>query len=127
MDDLSWSLEERAWLGTIAEREARGDTALTIEYGDRFVAAQDALARPQEADRTYADWAAIGAAIEVAEDVPRALEERGIRLAEWMRLDRRVQRAARADEALAEELDRLRTEARGTASTKGDGEAGGEA
>ncbi|MFT3764215.1 MAG: hypothetical protein QM820_01645 [Minicystis sp.] len=115
LDEATWAVEERAWLEAMAQRATAGDGTLAAEYGEKFVAAQDALAEPHEAARTHADWAEITAAIEVSADLTKELENRGIRLSEWMRLDRRVQRAASEDEAVAEEIDTLLDAARARA------------
>jgi hypothetical protein len=112
LDETAWMIEERAWLSTMAQQAQDGDGTLTAEYGEKFVAAQDALAEPHEAERTHADWAEIAAAIEAAPDVSKELGRRGLTLSEWMRLDRRVQRAAAADDAVADEIDALLEEAR---------------
>jgi hypothetical protein len=112
LDEPGWALEERAWLEGMANQAMAGDGTLAVEYGDAFVAAQDGLAQPHEASRTHADWAEITAALEVSADLPKELTRRGLRLSEWMRLDRRVQRAASADDEVARETDALLEEAR---------------
>ena len=118
LDELGWMLEERGWLEGIARQAAAGDEAPAAEYGARFVAAQDALAEPHEARRTRADWAELTAALEVAEDVSRELGRREVRLAEWMRLERRMEREAGEDEGVAEELSGLLDAARARASAR---------
>jgi hypothetical protein len=112
LDETTWTVEERAWLEEMAERAASGDGTLAAEIGEKFIAAQDALAEPSEAARTRADWAEITAALEVSDDLPRELERRRLTLPAWMRLDRRVRREASEDEAVAEEAERLLEEAR---------------
>lgn len=112
LNETAWMVEERAWLEAMAEGARDGDGTLTAEYGEKFVAAQDALAEPHEAQRTHADWAEITAALEAAADVSKELGRRGLTLSEWMRLDRRVQRAADTDDAVAAEIDALLEQAR---------------
>ena len=106
LDEDRWLLEERAWLETMASRAMAGDGRLAARYGELFVAAQDALASPAEAKRTIEDYANISVALDSTEDIPRELTDRGLRLAEWLRLDRRMKRAADEDEAVAEEIRR---------------------
>lgn len=106
LDEQGWLLEERGWLEAMAERAMAGDGTVAARYGELFVAAQDALAAPHEAERTVADYAEIAVAIEVSEDLPRELEDRKMRLAEWLRWDRRVRREAAENAAFAEDLER---------------------
>lgn len=118
LDEATWIVEERAWLEAMADRAQHGDGTLTAEVGEKFMAAQDALAEPSEAKRTRADWAEITAALEVAEDIPKELEQRTLTLPAWMRLHRRVEREAEADEPVAEEIDRLLEDARERAASR---------
>jgi hypothetical protein len=106
LDESAWLLEERGWLEAMAHRATDGDGTLAARYGELFVAAQDRLGAPVEAERTLADYAAILVALEDADDLPKALEDRRLTLAAWMRLDRRVQRGTADDPALAAELER---------------------
>jgi hypothetical protein len=106
LDEDRWMLEERAWLETIASRAMAGDGTLAVRYGELFVAAQDALASPAEARWTLEDYANISVALDYTEDIPRELADRGLRLAEWLRLDRRMKKAAGEDDAIAEDLKR---------------------
>jgi len=106
LDEDLWMLEERGWLEKMASSAMAGDGTLAARYGELFVAAQDALATPEEEKRTVEDYAAIAVALEHTEDVPRELQDRKIRLSEWMRLDRRMRKAAEADDAVADELER---------------------
>lgn len=119
LDETTWTVEERAWLEAMADRAQHGDGTLTAEIGEKFMAAQDALADPSEAKRTRADWAEITALLEVAEDVQKELDRRKLTLPVWMRLHRRVQREAEEDEAVADEIDRLLAEARERAEMQG--------
>ena len=112
LDEDRWMLEERAWLETIALRAMAGDGTLAARYGELFVAAQDALASPGEDQRTVEDYANITVALEHTEDFSRELEDRGLRLAAWLRLDRRMKKAADEDDAIAAELERRLAAAR---------------
>lgn len=112
LDETTWMAEERGWLEQMAREAQEGDGTLAADYGEKYAAAQDALGTPEEARRTHADWADITAALEASGDIARELKRRELTLAAWMRLDRRVQRAAEDDDAVAEELERLLDEAR---------------
>lgn len=135
LDVATFTLIERAWLERMANLAQEGEPALAVMYGELFVAAQDALASPRELERTRADYAAVRARIERADDPMQALAPRGMTLAEWMRLDRRMTREAELDSAVNEEIERLVREehakllkAEGPAEAESDGDDdGGEA
>jgi len=115
LDEDGWALEERAWLDRMASAAMNGDASPTVEYGDRFVAEQDALARPEEAKTTLEDYAALRAAMEKTGDPPALLARRSLTLPEWMRLDRRWTRRAADDPEVAARLDRALAAARAAA------------
>lgn len=104
----TWTVEERAWLERMAEQAMNGDGRLVAEYGTLFVAAQDELAAPDEADVTLEQYAETLVALAAAEDMPAELERLGLTLARWLRLDRRFKKVVAEDEALAAELERLK-------------------
>lgn len=106
-DENRWLLEERGWLETMANRASAGDGTLVARYGELFVAAQDRLAMPDEADASVADYAELLVALEQSQDPALELEQRNTTLARWLRLDRRVRAQAAADEASKAELERL--------------------
>ena len=64
------------------------------------------LERGLTLDHTFEDWANITVALDRAEDVAGELERRQLRLSEWLRFDRRVKKAADADDLVAQELER---------------------
>jgi hypothetical protein len=113
LDEDAWTLEERAWLERIGNAAMEGDTSLALAYGDRFVAAQDALGAPGEQARSLDDYLAIRVAMEAAEDPCAALRDRSLTLSVWMRLDRRFARARAADPALGDEMERRLATLRG--------------
>lgn len=106
LDEHRWLLEERGWLEGMAGRAMAGDGSLAARYGELFVAAQDALAAPHEAEKTAEDYADLAVALETTQDPPGELDRRGTRFSEWMRLDRRMRRAAEQDKAVAEAIER---------------------
>lgn len=110
---LDWSIEERAWLGTIGDAASRGDGALASAYGAAFLAAQDRLGRPDEARFTLADYIDVRARLEAGQRPDRVLGDHEMTLPEWMRLDRRWKREAEQNPELGEELGRLVREASG--------------
>ena len=106
---VAWSaarepaLTQAAYAGGAA---ADGDASLALEYGALFVAAQDALARPEEASIVLDEYVALRARVETAEDPARALADRRTTLPEWLRLDRRFRASADQDPALDAEIER---------------------
>jgi hypothetical protein len=110
-DEDRWTLEERAWVETIAGGGVEGEGSVAEEYGKLFVEAQDKLADPAEHARTPADYARISVAME-RRDPGKVLAEEKLSLSVWMRLDRRMQAAAERDEALAAEIERQMDEER---------------
>jgi hypothetical protein len=82
-----------------------GDALLAAEYGDKLMAAQDALATPEELERTARDYAYVLIEIENNYDVPTVLREQGMTLPAWLRLDRRFTKARATDAALDGEIE----------------------
>lgn len=101
LDEDRWLLEERAILGGMAEAAVKQDTAMAVRYGELFMAAQDALAEPWENDQSVDDYVDMKAEMEVRGDPQRVLAERQMRLAPWLRLERRMTRQALADPSFA--------------------------
>ncbi len=105
LDEDLWLLEERAILGNMAEAAVKQDTAMAVRYGELFMVAQDTLAEPWEKEQTIDDYVDLKAEMEVTGDPQCALGKREMRLAPWMRLDRRFTRQALADPAFARTLE----------------------
>jgi hypothetical protein len=122
LDEDVWAVEERAWLERMAAEAEQGDGSLADDFGQRFVAEQERLASPEEAARTVDDYAEIAVAIERAGDPGKALGPRGLTLAAWMRLDRRMQREAEASPAAAAHLEERLAAARAAAGPLPDDE-----
>jgi len=120
VDPYTWDVEERAWSQMLADPEVRDDDderpTLAAIYGEAFRVAQDALARPEEADRTARDFARVTAAMEVDEPA-RALVEERVTLGEYQRLERRMRARADKEPDFAVELARLLDEERRRART----------
>ncbi len=107
LDTASFALLEQHWLEKMATQAQGGDPALAVAFGEVFVAAQDALATPEELARTKEEYAAIRARVERADEPMQALAPRGLSLSEWMRLDRRFAREIEARPELEPEIERL--------------------
>ncbi len=105
LDEDLWLLEERAILGGMADAAAKQDTTDALRYGELFISAQDALAEPWERDQTVDDYIDLKAEMEAKGDPNEVLGKRGMRLAPWMRLDRRFTRASFEDPAFAKMLE----------------------
>jgi hypothetical protein len=120
LDEAGWALEERAWLERMAQSLMEGDAELAASWGDRFVAAQDALGSREEQDAMIHEYAAVSAELERADDPMLVLRRWGLSLAEWMRLDRHWSRAAAADPRVRDELERMLAQER---ARHGEGEA----
>jgi hypothetical protein len=116
LDEDDWTIEERAWSTTMARASADDDGALLVEFAQLLVAAQEGLGTPRESERTLGDYARLLAAME-REDPARVLAAERMTLPVWMRLDRRLGGAARADAEVRAELDRLLAEERAQASS----------
>jgi hypothetical protein len=112
LDEASWAVQERAWLEKMADRTMQGDATLAVAYGELFMAAQDRLARPEEAGRTLEDYAGMLAAVERHGDITDALKPWSMTLAEWMRLDRTWSARAEADPTVTAEIERRLREER---------------
>jgi hypothetical protein len=104
-DEPLWTVEERAWLEAIAERASAGDGTLAARYGELFVKAQDALAPPDEAQVTVAQYAELMVAIERASEPNKELERRKRTVASVLRLDRRFRERAASDPELEREIE----------------------
>lgn len=119
-DENSWTVEERAWLERIAEMAERGDGSLAAEFGSLFLAAQDRLARPEEASVTIDEYVESLVAIETMGDAAKVLATRGLTLAQWMRVDRRWTREAAARPEIEADLERRLVIARAAAPRRAD-------
>jgi len=114
-----WFVEERAWLERLAFEAMGGDSALAERYGELFVAAQDALAKPEELERTLRDYVEILVALEHRADSLEVLGRVPLSLAQWVRLDRRWKTAANDDPVVADELEDLLVELRAELRAEG--------
>lgn len=106
LDEESFTREEWAWLDAMANDAMRGDATVAGRYGELFLAAQDALASPEERAIPIETYAAIRVAMENGEDPARVLALRSMTLPVWMRLDRRMSAAASADPAVRDQIAR---------------------
>jgi hypothetical protein len=104
LDEDRWSIEEQGWALRMASDAADSGGAMAMAFGERFVAEQDRLARPEEAEIGVDDYVAIRDAVEQAEDPSVALRAWALTLPMWMRLERRMMGASLADRAVAREI-----------------------
>jgi len=108
IDDYAWGIEERAWAQHL--QRAAGDGGGASEaFGAAFKRAQDALATPEEARVTAAQYVALSTRMGRG-DPTRVLAEARLGLGAFARIDRRFRAKASADRAFAAELERLRKE-----------------
>lgn len=121
-DEESFLMEERGWLTTMSEAAMKGDPEPATRYSELFVNAQDALAGPNEGRETLDEYVALKVELEDAADPVKALADRQMKLAQWMRMDRRWTRRALADQALEAEIDKR--EAAHRMARLGEGEQG---
>jgi len=112
LDENGWALEERAWLDRMAGAAMSGDASPAVEYGERFVLEQDALAGPEEEQATLEDYARLRAAMERTGDPTQLLQRRSMTLPRWMRLDRRWTRRAAQEPNVAARLEQALATAR---------------
>ncbi len=87
LDERTWAIEERAWVQRMGDRSMAGDGTSSAEFGERFVAEQDALAGPNE-PRRFEEYAALKAALDDSDQPAQTLKARGVSFGEWCRLDR---------------------------------------
>jgi hypothetical protein len=105
-DEFGWALEERALamqMGTLPMEERESPQE---EYGRHFLAAQEALARPEDDRFRSEDYARITVAIEV-DDPKRVFREEGLSLGSWMRIDRKWQARLATDAELEAKVNAL--------------------
>ncbi len=88
----NWRDTSEVWSRVIAADESASDA-----YAEAFVRAQDAL-RPVPV-MTPEEWAML--VLEMADEGPSALDRRGLRMADHLRLTRHWAKALGADKALA--------------------------
>lgn len=101
----SWAVEERAQGEAMAQGAWNGDVSLAAEFGEAFVAAQDALAQPEEEAWTIAQHARLLVALERTDDVNATLAEHGLTNGAYLRVDRRILARVERDRAAREELE----------------------
>lgn len=104
-DEERWLLEERAIWESIAEQAKNRDTTMVVRYGELFVMAQDALAEPWEKNQSVDDYVDVKAAMNIKGDPSPVLQERNMRLAPWMRLERSMLRQSQLDPQFATRLE----------------------
>ncbi len=105
-DEFTWGVEERA-LGEVLQSLPMSDASepAQLEYSRHFVAAQDALARPEDDRFRARDYVEVAVALEV-DDPKRVLKDHELTLGAWMRIDRKWQNRVDADPQLAAEIER---------------------
>lgn len=106
-DEDSWTVEERAWLEALADQAKAGDGTQIARYGELFVTAQDRLGTAEEAALSTDQYVRLAITMETATEPNKELERHELRLAQWMRIDRRFQRRAMTDPAFGAQLDAL--------------------
>jgi hypothetical protein len=104
LDEFSWALEERALVQRLAEIPLEGEEPAQQAYARHFREAQDRFHRPEEDRVTARDYAEIRVRLEV-ENPKEVLQEIGLPLGAWMRVDRRWQERMAKDAAVAAEID----------------------
>lgn len=102
LDELAWALEERS-LGERSAVVAESDETFQEAYARLFVAAQDALARPDDERFRPEDYAEITVRFET-EDPRHVFRDHALTQGAWMRIDRKWQARMRHDERLAREV-----------------------
>lgn len=114
-DDVSWTIEERAWLERMAEDAMRGDPSSATAFGSLFVEAQDQLVTPRETEMPLDEFARLTVVVERAEEPIEALEDETLTFAQWMRLGRiwsqRTDGDPRLERALETAIERERARA----------------
>jgi Uncharacterized protein conserved in bacteria (DUF2169) len=115
--ERSWTVEERAWTQHMGDRAMQGDGTLAADFATLFLAAQDALRKPEE-PRSMEVYAKLKAALERADKPKELLDEHEICFGEWMRLERHHSDAAAADGPTRERLDELLAAARAASRQK---------
>lgn len=98
-DEFGWGLEERALAERLASVPMGPGESAQEEYARHFLAAQEALARPEDDRFRSEDYARITVALEV-DDPKKVFREEGLTLGAWMRIDRQWQARLAADAEL---------------------------
>lgn len=106
VDGDDWALEERAWPHALAEQGPSEGAALAALAGRLAVEAQDALAAPDEAGRTLADFARTSVLVERL-GTTRGLAEARMSVPAWLRMKRRFRLLTTSDPNAGRELSRL--------------------
>lgn len=102
IDEEDWSLEERAWPAILTQYGAQNGAAFAKEAGRVAVAAQDALASPDEEAQTLADYARVTVLVERL-GTSKGLAQAKMSLPAWLRMKRRFRaRTANNKQAKAE-------------------------
>jgi hypothetical protein len=106
-DEFTWGVEERA-LGEVLQTLPMTDEVEPAQqaYARHFVAAQDALARPEDDRFRPQDYVEVAVGLEV-DDPKKVLKDYELTLGAWMRIDRKWQNRIDADPKLAAEIDAL--------------------
>lgn len=107
LDEKGFGVEERAWLMKLGDLAMQGDVSTAVRFGELFVAAQDALAAPDEGRESEEQYAALKVDIDDARDTTQALAARDITLSKWMRMDRRWQSRMTEDASLRGRIERF--------------------
>lgn len=109
IDDYAWGIEERAWAQRLASVRDEPDGGVSAEYAQAYQRASDGLATAREKEVTAAQFVALEMRVKRGNPA-KALEEAGLGIGAYGRLERQFQAKANADKDFAKELDRLRTD-----------------
>lgn len=112
LDADAWSLEERGWMGRMSDAAMNGDPSLSTQFSTLYLAAQSALADPNEEAVTMETYAEIKVTMENGASQGQVLRARQMSVTAWIRIDNRFSRAAREDAAVKRELERAMERAR---------------
>lgn len=102
-DEDRWIIEERGWLEKMANEALQGAGTTAALYSAQFVKAQDELGSDDELERSFDDFLDIAVAMVSTAEPAKVLDEHGLTLPMWMRLDRRYQRRMKKRPELAEQ------------------------
>ncbi len=97
LTEEAWAVEERAHVQLLADRANYGDVENAVVFGDAFVAAQEELADPREADWTVEQHGLLTAQLESTRDVPTTLADHGLVLGAYLRIERRIAKLTETD------------------------------
>jgi hypothetical protein len=111
MDEFAWALEERALAERMASLPMAEGETVQEEYGRHFLAAQQALARPEDELFRAEDYVRITVGLEV-DDPKKVFRDEQLSLGAWMRIDRSWQERIAQSAELSAKLSALFVEER---------------